>query len=171
MFGQWCPGCTQARYDPFTGPQDKLRAGTRQRGTKINVSAYDVKWLWEGQVAPSNADISCITSYMYIAWHERCSRERGFIVTATFYGKTTPPPIFPVCRNSATLLKVGSDTEYYGVYRMLSACFLYFEEILKYVFAISILCVCICMCICVCISPLTAFECIHQSLWNLGSIS
>jgi hypothetical protein len=31
--------------------------------------------------------------------------------------------------------------------------------------------VCVCVCVSVCISPLTTFECLNQSLWNLVCIS
>jgi hypothetical protein len=61
------PVCSQPSYLSGPDPEDKLRPATRQRGTKIKASADDEKWLSEGQVVLSEAGISCITSYIYIA--------------------------------------------------------------------------------------------------------
>lgn len=112
------PVCSQALYDPFTDPGDKLRAATRQRGIKINASADDEKWLSEGQVVLSNADISCTTSRKRETNASVLARK--LIVIATLYDKQHLRQYFQfVVTALTTLLKVGSDTQCYGLYSSL----------------------------------------------------
>jgi hypothetical protein len=92
-----------------------MRAAARQRGTKINVSADDEKRLSEGQVALSNADISC-TSCIYTAYSRDIETNARVQVTLLLLwpsARNNTVATFPVRRDGTALLKAGSQAECY----------------------------------------------------------